>query len=302
MIRPCKQLDARFVPVPDASNTAAVVVSYFPGDRFEQRLSDLSAQFAAVFWVDNTPRQRDDAAEMPGGAIHYLSKGENIGLADALNLGCRDALAAGFSWVATFDQDSLVAADFLKTTIECWQQSVKPVFILGCNYTDSAAKNSPRFSEGGYLRECRTVITSGSLMCLSVWRDLGEFRGDYFIDGVDHEICLRARAHDLLIARHGRVLMQHQIGEASRGLRFLPYVQPAGRMYYSTRNGVRNIVDFASSEPLWATRKVVAIAWESLVALLLGPDRTAKIRAVWAGLVDGVRGSMGPAQKDWTDR
>ncbi len=174
------------------------------------------------------------------------------------------------------------------------------MFILGCNYTDSAAKESPRFSDGGYVRECRTVITSGSLMCLSVWRELGEFRGDYFIDGVDHEICLRARANDLLIARHGQVLMQHQIGEASQGVSFLPYVQPAVRMYYSTRNGVRNIIEFASSEPLWATRKVVAIAWEGLVAVLSAPIGQRKSGRL-GGLVDGVRGSMGPARKDWTN-
>jgi hypothetical protein len=95
--------------------------------------------------------------------------------------------------------------------------------------------------------------------------------------------------------------MQHQIGEKSLGLSFLPYLQPPTRMYYSTRNGVRNIIEFARSEPAWAALKIVAIAWESLVAVLLGPHRTSKLRAILDGLIDGGSGKMGSARKDYSD-
>ncbi|MGB5722022.1 MAG: hypothetical protein WBM34_15130, partial [Woeseiaceae bacterium] len=60
---------------------------------------------------------------------------------------------------------------------------------------------------------------------------------------------------------------------------------------------VRNIIEFASSEPLWAVLRGGAIVWEGLVAVLLGPRRMATLRAVVSGVVDGVRGRMGPAAR-----
>lgn len=302
MTRQARKLEPQFVPVPSVANTAAIVVSYFPDSQFEKHLEQLSRQFGAVFRVDNTPRQADEMPQSPNATIHCVANGENTGLADALNRGCREALGAGYSWAVTFDQDSRIVDDFLEQQIACWHLSQQPVFLLGCNYTDSADKGSPRFRGGRYLEECRTVITSGSLMCLPVWRDLGEFRGDYFIDGVDHEICLRARQHGLVVARHGLQLMQHQIGQVSSGPGFLPYRQPAERMYYSTRNGIRNIRAFARSEPLWAVRRIAAIAWEGVAAVLLGPERRSRFRAVMGGLADGMRGKMGPVRSNYSAR
>lgn len=285
---------------PDAANTAAAVVSYFPDDQFRRRLQQLRLQFAAVFWIDNTPPASADEPDRPEGAVHRIVTGKNVGLASALNLACRAAMEAGFDWVITFDQDSLIERDFLERQISCWLNWNRRAFILGCNYTDSIDKKVPRFAAGAYVRDCRTVITSGSLMSLALWDDLGEFRDDYFIDGIDHEICLRARARGLLIARHGEVLMQHQIGQSSPGLGFFPYVQPAARMYYSTRNGVRNIAQYLRTEPLWAVRKAVAITWEGCFAVLRGPERGGKFRAIRRGLIDGARGAMGEAPDDFT--
>ncbi len=284
-------------PPPDVANTAAVIVSYFPDDGFAERMDELARQFAAVFWVDNTPQGNAPVPTLAGTKVHYMASGENAGLASALNEGCRAAIASGFLWAVTFDQDSLVAANFVARHLDAWRRYGKPAFILGCNYADSFDGQVPRFPAGAYVRECRTVITSGSLMCLPQWNELGGFRDELFIDGVDHELCLRARANGLLVARHGEFLMQHQIGEVSPGVSILSYRQPAVRMYYSTRNGVRNIIEFASSEPLWAVRRGGAIVWEGLVAVLLGPRRMATLRAVVSGLVDGVRGRMGPVTR-----
>lgn len=281
-------------PPPDAANTAAVVVSYFPDEGFAERVDELGRQFAAVFWVDNTPEGNEAKRPRAAANLQRMASGENAGLASALNEGCRAATASGFQWVVTFDQDSRIAANFVARHLDAWRRSERPAFILGCNYADSLDKQAPRFPSGAYVRECRTVITSGSLMYLPQWNELGGFRDDLFIDGVDHELCLRARAKGLRVARHGESLMQHQIGEASSASSFLPYRQPAVRLYYSTRNGVRNIIEFASAEPLWVVQRGGGIAWEGLLGVLSGPHRMAKLMAVVRGLVDGVRGRMGP--------
>ncbi len=283
------------LPTPDIANTAAVIVSYYPDELFAGRLARLSDQFAAVYWVDNTPEAAIEKEHNCEQRVQYLSRGINTGLASALNMGCEAALKAGFKWVVTFDQDSDVAADFLLRQIACWEKVDAPAFMLGCNYSDGENLDSPRFREGNHVTTCPTVITSGSLMCLSLWSELGEFRDDYFIDGVDHEICLRGRAEGLVVARHGRVLMKHRIGQRSANYRVFPYLHSPVRKYYGMRNGIRNIVQYASNEPAWAARKCATLAWEVVIALLLEPDRRRKSRAMFRGLRDGVRGEMGIA-------
>jgi len=285
-------------PAPAAASTAAVIVSYHPDETFDRRLALLSAQFAAVFWVDNTPDPISGRLPRSDDGVYYLPQGENIGLDCALNRGCDAAVSAGFDWVVTFDQDSEIVADFLEQQIACWHRSPARTSILGCNYSDGGTGDRCRFVEGSYVVECATVITSGCLMCLSHWSMLGKFCEGYFIDGVDHEICLRARSRQLVVARHGRVLMQHQIGERSAGCRFLPYLHSPVRKYYGMRNGVRNIIQYAASEPLWSLRKCLSLAWEVLAVLLLESGKQPKIKAMLRGLADGVKGRMGVASDE----
>ena len=286
------------LPKPDITNTAAVIVSYYPDDRFAERLARLSKQFAAVYWVENTPGAAIETSQRRDDKVSYLSQGLNAGLATALNMGCEAALTAGFKWVVTFDQDSDVADDFLPQQIACWKKSDPTTFVLGCNYTDAEDFDSPRFKAGNHVITCTTVITSGCLMCLPAWNELGKFRDDYFIDGIDHEICLRGRSRGLVVARHGQVLMKHRIGERSANYRIFPYLHTPVRKYYGMRNGIRNIIQYASKEPMWAARKCSTLSWEIIVALLLEPDRRRKSRAIFRGLRDGVKGKMGTAPEE----
>ena len=287
-------------PAPSTTNTVALIVSYHPDPEFKQRLAALSSQFTAVFWVDNTAYTSADPLLNTDNALHYFPQDSNIGLAAALNVGCDSALRAGFEWVITFDQDSNLAAEFLEQHIACWKKSELHPFILGCNYFDSVSRDFPRFKEGAYVRTCPTVITSGCLMFLPLWKELGMFSADYFIDGVDHEICLRARAKGLVVARHGRVLMRHQIGDKTTVCSFLPYPHQALRMYYITRNGISNIRRYWATDPLWVLRKMLSLCWELLALLLLESDKKLKTKAIRRGFSDALKGTLGRAPEDFS--
>jgi rhamnosyltransferase len=286
------------LPKAEVTNTAAVVVSYYPDKDFGERLTKLKSQFAAVYWIDNTPGAEVGSKHLGDPDVNYISQGVNAGLGAALNMGCTAALKDGFEWVVTFDQDSDFVADFLCQQIVAWQECDSSTFILGCNYSVGDNAGIPRFKAGDYVAVCKTVITSGCLMCLPAWDDLGRFRDDYFIDGIDHEICLRGRSKGLVVGRHGRVLMKHRIGERSANYRVFPYLHTPVRKYYSMRNGIRNILRYAPSEPVWAIRKSATLAWEVVIALLLEPDRRKKMRAMFRGLRDGLMGRMGAAPDD----
>src|SRR4030095_5315976 len=82
---------------------------------------------------------------------------------------------------------------------------------------------APASDEPGASIERRTVITSGTLLSLNAYDAIGRFRDDFFIDGIDHEYCLRARAKRYRILLMLAPLLVHSIGERKL-VRVLPGV------------------------------------------------------------------------------
>ncbi len=289
-------------PNPCSLNTAAVVVAYFPDEAFASRLRTTLSHFARVYVIDNTPPASAQVKLASTENLQYYRQSTNKGLADALNKGCSAALEDGFQWVSTLDQDTELEESYLLQQIQCWQRAIPKPFILGCNFLNVAKRGAPpRFPLQKNVQERRTVITSGSLMHLDTWQALGKFRSEYFIDGIDHEICLRARACGYSVALNPAVLMKHTIGSNLGKTFWLPFDHTPLRKYYSTRNGVRNLVDYGCQEPIWALRRSLSLLWEVLAVMTIEKPRLIKLQAMIRGFIDGCRGRMGLAPAGLAD-
>lgn len=287
---------------PTADNTALVLVTYYPDEQVKARIQTLSTQFKKVFVVDNTPASQSTDSIYPIISIHLISNSINAGLGRALNQGCEAAKACKFEWVITLDQDSVLQAGFLQSQLACWSTSAFKPFLLGSNYISESRQESPaRFPVGSYSRQCKTVITSGTLMHLGTWHQLGGFREDFFIDSLDHELCLRARAQGLKVARNGEIHMRHTIGTTRRGQKWLPFNHPPLRKYTSTRNTVRTILEYGLYEPLWALKKIAGILYEVASVVLLESSKKHKLQAMQAGITDGFKNRLGPPAMDFGD-
>jgi rhamnosyltransferase len=282
------------LPSPCKENTAAVLVSYLPGPGIAGHLKQVTEQFVQVYQIDNTPRA-DSAIDFPAAAgLEVKQIGSNIGLAAALNRGCELAHKAGYQWVVTLDQDSELKPTFLNQQIKHWHAAPAGTAMLGCNFTDASRTGAlPRHSQDTAIKPCRTVITSGALMSLQAWRDAGTFREEFFIDSVDHELCLRMRAHNFVVARHGEVLMSHTIGAPVNSTLTQPYRHSPLRKYYSTRNGLRTALDHWAREPVWVSRRLLGLAWEAFAVALYGPQRWQILCAMGRGVSDAMGNRMG---------
>ena len=109
---------------------------------------------------------------------------ENRGISYALNRIFEYAISEGYSHVLTMDQDSL------------WENF--KLYINSCNQRldNNIAIYAPVVKIRDKVIHCNKtdfVITSGSLYNVDVFRKIGRFREEYFIDEVDNEYCLRAR-------------------------------------------------------------------------------------------------------------
>jgi rhamnosyltransferase len=237
-------------------------------------------------------------AEFEADTLEVIQNEANEGLGNGLNAGCALALERGFHWAVTLDQDTELYADFLNGMLEAWQVTSPLTAVLGSNYFNvSRSRYRVPPTDSPQVREQVTVITSGCLTHLPTWSAIGGFRGDYFIDSIDHEFCLRARRAGFVVAINSRPGMSHNIGDkleyGASIARFLPYRHSVLRKYTSARNSIRTVIDYAFSEPLWGIKKVADILLQLFGILFLEPDKPQRLRAFFLGIMHGCKGRLG---------
>lgn len=296
-------------PTPSAANVCAVVVAYFPDEDFEARLQTILPQVARLVVVDNTPDAislSPDIIAAWGERLHCIANHANMGVAAALNQGLEYALQIGCKWLLTLDQDTRCYPDMVATLLQVHEACEPKAAVIGANYFDSQNHQLkvPASGETECLEQT-TVITSGSLVDAGVARTVGGFREDYFIDQVDHEFCLRVRAHGYRVVISRKPVMDHSVGGPGGArlplLGILPNHPPL-RKYYIARNTVVTVAEHWRREPDWCLRRSVRLLLGLLLMATLEKQRLAKVRAFAAGIVDGVSHRMGPCEREWLYR
>ncbi|HLZ99257.1 MAG TPA: glycosyltransferase, partial [Steroidobacteraceae bacterium] len=153
-------------------NICAVVVTYHPDLRFPERLCRILPQVAGTFIIDNG--SSDDEVNMlqriaAQGATTLICNRENLGVAAALNLGARRALAQGFTWAVLLDQDTEVDHDMVESLMAAHASCPDGdrIAIVGSRFRDTKGQSLESIrldSKGDLWEEVESVITSGSLL------------------------------------------------------------------------------------------------------------------------------------------
>ena len=284
----------------------AIVVTYFPDNEFNERLRALLPQVAQVVVVDNTPESNSTpclAEVCPATAqVHLIKNETNKGISVALNQGLEYALRAGCRWILTLDQDTHCYPDMVDTLLRVARACQPQPAVVGGNYLDlrNQRHKVPASGPGDFLTQ-KTVITSGSLVNAGFAAAIGGFREDYFIDQVDHEFCLRARAHGRKVVITRKPVMVHSVGK-SGGVR-VPFLgilpnHPPQRKYYIARNTVVTVATYWRVEPQWCVRRLARLLLGLAEMAVLEEHRASKVLAFAAGVADGVRRRMGPCLRE----
>ena len=291
---------------PALHNTCAVVVTYYPDGDFYGRLGKIKPQFPLVVIVDNSSQP----TSLPDGLhraqnVRVIANQVNLSIAAALNQGVNLAMRDGFEWVVTLDQDTVVAEDMLATLIGVYQKSDWKNVVIGSNYWDEHRRRDfIRCADTeAVFQERKTLITSGTLAPLSLFETIGYFREDYFIDSIDHEFCLRARAHGCRILISCRPVMRHSIGaqveDASLLRQFMPFNHSPTRKYYIARNTIATVKSYLFQEPLWSMRQGWRLLSDFASIPLFESERSKKAFAFMVGIKHGIAGKMGQIEKAW---
>lgn len=243
----------------------AVVVAFHPDElHFRALLSSLGRQCCKVIVVDNTESLEDSISlhfakiEHPIDRFHVVRFCENLGIAKALNVGMQYALDEGADFVVLSDQDSLPESDMVENLLQAYSELSASGFRVGAvgpTFTDLHraltlpfqvqlpgrlfyGHQTPTVEEPHV--EALGLITSGTLIPISIIRNVGLMREEYFIDKVDIEWCHRARAKGYRLFGTGWARMNQRLGEGRLKVWYFGWrhdsVYSPLRIYYQIRN------------------------------------------------------------------
>lgn len=287
----------------DSPRICGVVVTYNPPPDLADNLLAISRQVDAVIVIDNNSSSPDPGPMLSAAPIrnvYHIRNAENLGLATALNQGVRHAIEHQYHWVILFDQDSTPPAGFVDSLLSAYEACPyrSQVGLLGPVYFDRESgaflfgKRSPGYAP------VTTTWTSGSLIPIEVFRRCGLFEDGYFIDSVDHEFCLRLRTHGYVILQVPEAQLSHSLGQLRPhrlfGRETFISAHSALRWYYMGRNRVLTMRRYGLHEPRWAVFELRNFFREWGMMTLFDENRLAKQRSLLRGLIDGIRGRLGP--------
>lgn len=297
------------------ATVCAVVVTYFPDpEQLQELLESIAGQVEATVIVDNTPSPGVPELEAILAAVlrptsHTIRFGENRGVAAAQNAGISWAIERGFGYVLLLDHDSVLSAgmvESLRDTAEHLLTSGVAIAAVGPCYTNPAPERIASILQIGALHVLHlscpdrgddtavrgdVLISSGTLIPVRAIESIGQLEESLFIDGVDHEWCLRARGRGYSCYVACKAILRHRLGTGAVRYwfgrwRYAPIHSPA-RHYYMLRNALllsrRQYVPMA-----WTVHQLVNTLALITVSLLFLPQRLTRlvisIRAIWHGL------------------
>ena len=291
------------------SKTWSIVVAYFPNaQKINALVARLLAQETDVIVYDNGGAH--EAVERQEN-VYVIGKGQNKGIATALNESVAFAVLKGAEYVATFDQDSDPPDGMIPTLRRrLLQHKNEGVVAVGpvCYDVRNGHFTWPVFSPSryGFKRISPDhqkdpipsvfLITSGMVFSIEGYQNVGRFDDNLFIDHVDTAWGLRANAMGKTLLTCPEARMKHELSRSAPrfflGRLVLDY--PPIRRYYTARNSIR--LAMSSFTPLGLRVYFGATTFYRLLALPLfdaSPGRC--FFAILTGIRDGLsQGAIKP--------
>lgn len=293
----------------DASRIAGVVVLFNPDESVVQNIHTYANQVATLFAVDNSDSPQRTVVELLASIqnVQYSHLGRNRGVAAALNLAALKASDQGYDFLLTMDQDSKVSDKLVVELAGARKQYRGPrVAIVAAVHLDPAGRGAGVSESRGssHVQPVLTVITSGNLLNLRAWREVGGFADDLFIDQVDSEFCLRLHrcGYEVLIVKN--LFFQHTIGNIKKHRIFRTEFYTSNhspvRKYYIVRNRLLVRKEYRYDYPAYGRFELGQIAVETTKIILFENQRYKKLLMMLRGFGDywlGVSGQYRQKQE-----
>ena len=194
---------------------AACVVLYHPKKKDLNNILSYLPLVDKLYIYDNSENIKTNIPFEDHDKIIYISDSENKGLSFQLNQACILAIADGFEFLLTMDQDSY----FMNENLIQYFDDIKnysnkdKVGIFGLEYSSDSKTAIP---QNIFHKEVEFLITSGSILNLRNYKKIGGFDENLFIDGVDYDFCFATLKMGFKCILFKNNFFNHSIGEKTK--------------------------------------------------------------------------------------
>lgn len=217
---------------------SAVIVLYHPEINVIENIKTYLPQIERLYVVNNSERPLDPkiSSFLLSDKIKVINNLENLGIAKALNQGAIIAIDEGFDYLLTMDQDSKFLDNFIDIMISILEKDSK----IGILAPYIIHEKDPIKPQNDDCFDITVAMTSGCILKLEAFKEIGGFLEELFIDYVDNEYCLRLKTSGYKIKQINSIKLIHNLGETVPKRFFLKKTITTNhsplRYYYRTRN------------------------------------------------------------------
>lgn len=175
--------------------------------------------------------------------VIFKGTGENVGISKAINYSINYANNNQYSYLLSMDQDSYWI-NFQQFKANVLKNKNESIGIFGPKIINEYAQNDITIKSDKLMEEIPYVITSGSLYKTEIFKKIGYFKENWFIDALDEEICYRARNFNIKTAVYNDndVFIKQKFGNYEEKFFFKKKIgvsnYSAFRYYYIIRNHI----------------------------------------------------------------
>lgn len=223
----------------------------------------------------------------------------NLGIAAALNIGIKEAKKDDFEWVMFLDDDSKATDNMVKNMFDMYEKvNDANIVSLFPTIIEENMYNVYRESLSKYpYKEVLVGNSSGNIVKLNIFDEVGYLREDFFIDSVDNEFCLRIVEKGYKHIQVSNSILIHNLG-ASKEKRFIwkkiiTTNHSAVRRYYIARNRIVLWRLYRTKFPEYVREDRVRFISEILKIVLYEDKKILKLKLSIIGISDGVKNILG---------
>jgi rhamnosyltransferase len=276
---------------------AGTVVLFHPDNKVILNIKSYIKEMGKLYVIDNSEIKNQSLVNSfyAISNIEYIHAKDNMGIAKALNIAATRAFNDGYSYLLTMDQDSSLSYntidEYYKYLLESKNSNIG---ILTLRHN---VKNYIYHPPDNSYTNVNTAFTSGSLMNLNAFINIGPFKEKFFMDYVDHEYCLRLKKNHYKIIRINSAFCNHELGNLETrkilGLNIPVTNHSPQRLYYRTRNRLYVVSWYFKTFPFWVFIDIMRFFYETIIVILYESQKKEKIQMIFKGFNDFLQGKSG---------
>lgn len=266
-----------------------LVITYYPGPEIIFNIKTYLPYISELIIVDNTPEKSSVICDLAKKwesekSITIEFNNQNFGIAKALNQGAEIAISKGYNWMLTMDQDSMFSDSIFFEKFENINKDNLAIFAPGNN----ASNNSIKLNDE--VTNVQIVMTSGNILSLKCWKEIGGFKENLFIDEVDHDFCLRLKLMNYHILQYNKAILKHSLGDSKHisilGFKRQLFLHGHVRTYYIVRNSFYMYRKYSEHFPKLMQQRKLILFMDLIKIFLFSNNKTKHIKFAKDGFVD----------------